>query len=111
MKDKGTATALALLLGGIGIHRFYVGQNWLGLAYLLFCWTYLPLIFGVFDCIVWAVMSKEDFNAKFNPPQEPKFVITRHLSIADEIEKLHRLKESGLITETEYEKKKSELLN
>lgn len=32
MKDKTTAGILALLLGGIGAHKFYLGRTGLGLG-------------------------------------------------------------------------------
>jgi len=35
MKSKVTAILLAFFLGGIGIHKFYLGQNKVGLVYLL----------------------------------------------------------------------------
>ena len=45
-KSKTTAGLLALFLGGLGAHKFYLGKNALGVMYLLFCWTFLPAIFG-----------------------------------------------------------------
>ncbi|HEX2573335.1 MAG TPA: TM2 domain-containing protein, partial [Polyangia bacterium] len=42
MKDKNTAAILAFTLGGIGVHRFYLGQTGMGIVYLLFCWTFIP---------------------------------------------------------------------
>ncbi len=42
MKSKSTAALLAFFLGGLGIHRFYLGQNGVGILYLLFCWTFIP---------------------------------------------------------------------
>lgn len=38
-KDKLAAALLAIFLGGLGIHKFYLGMKWWGLFYLLFCWT------------------------------------------------------------------------
>ena len=43
-KDRTTGLLLALFLGGVGGHRFYLGQAGLGVAYLLFCWTLIPAI-------------------------------------------------------------------
>jgi len=41
-KNPTTGVLLALFLGGFGGHRFYMGQVGLGVAYLLFCWTFIP---------------------------------------------------------------------
>lgn len=43
-KNPTTAVILALLLGGLGAHKFYLGQTGMGILYLLFCWTYIPSI-------------------------------------------------------------------
>lgn len=65
-KSKNITTILALLLGGIGIHRFYLGQNKLGIFYLIFCWTFVPLVISFFDFLAFAFMSEEKFNLKYN---------------------------------------------
>lgn len=41
-KNPTSAILLALFLGGVGGHKFYMGQTGLGILYLLFCWTYIP---------------------------------------------------------------------
>ena len=46
-----------------------------------------------------------------NKKEEIKAVASSSSSIADEIKKLKELKESGIITEEEYEKAKSKLIN
>jgi TM2 domain-containing membrane protein YozV len=66
MKNKGTTTILAGLLGGIGIHRFYLGQTWAGIFCILFCWTTIPFWIGVIDFLVFAFMSEKTFNEKYN---------------------------------------------
>lgn len=43
-KNPTTAVILALLLGWLGGHKFYLGQTGLGIVYLLFSWTGIPLI-------------------------------------------------------------------
>jgi len=41
-KNGVAAVLLALFLGGIGGHKFYMGQAGWGVLYLLFCWTMIP---------------------------------------------------------------------
>lgn len=43
-KNPTTAVVLALLLGGLGAHKFYLGQMGLGILYLVFSWTGIPSI-------------------------------------------------------------------
>lgn len=63
-KSPVIAGILALLLGGLGIHRFYLGQIWLGILYLVFCWTYVPTIIGVVEGIYWLV-KQDEFLKKY----------------------------------------------
>ena len=63
-KSKVTAGVLALLLGGLGIHRFYLGQWW-GIFYLLFCWTFIPSIVAFIEGIIFLVMDDAVWNAKY----------------------------------------------
>ena len=48
-KNPTTAVLLALFLGGLGIHKFYLEKIGQGILYLLFCWTYIPTIVGFFE--------------------------------------------------------------
>lgn len=50
---------LAMLLGGLGAHKFYAGKPGQGILYLLFCWTYIPEIIGFIEGIC-ACFQKED---------------------------------------------------
>ena len=52
---------LALFLGGIGAHDFYVGKPVKGLIKLAFCWTGIPTIVSLFN-IIGALMNKDDFK-------------------------------------------------
>lgn len=66
MKSKSTTVILAFFLGGLGIHRFYLGQTGLGIAYLLFSWTLIPGLIAFIDFIGFLCMSDEKFNRKYN---------------------------------------------
>lgn len=64
-KSKLAAALFALFLGGLGIHKFYLGRMGQGILYLVFCWTFVPAVIGFIEGIVLLVMSEEDFNAKY----------------------------------------------
>jgi TM2 domain-containing membrane protein YozV len=65
-RSKVVAGLLALFLGGLGIHKFYLGKGGLGVLYLVFCWTFIPAIIGFFEGIILLVMSDESFAAKYS---------------------------------------------
>ena len=64
-KSKATAIILALFLGDIGIHKFYLGQAGQGIIYLLLCWTFIPVILSIIDIIIYLTMSEEHFQTKY----------------------------------------------
>lgn len=64
-KSKITAVLLALFLGGIGAHKFYLGSIGLGILYLLFFWTGIPLIIALIEAVVYLRMSEGEFSAKY----------------------------------------------
>lgn len=52
---------LALFLGGIGMHDFYVGKTAQGMKKLIFFWTGIPAIIAVFNAIG-ALLNRKDFR-------------------------------------------------
>jgi len=67
-KSKKIATILAFpILGGLGIHKFYLGQIGQGIVYLLFCFLVIPSIIALFEFISYLSMSVDKFDLKFNP--------------------------------------------
>ncbi len=67
MKSKLTAALLAFFLGGLGVHKFYLGQGGMGVLYLLTCWTGIPAIVAFIEFIMLLVMDDHTFNLRFNP--------------------------------------------
>lgn len=65
-KEKLTSGLLALFVGGLGIHKFYLKDDKTGILYLVFCWTGVPAILALIDAINILTMSDDDFNAKYN---------------------------------------------
>lgn len=49
-KDEVVGVLLALFLGGLGIHHFYLRRDGLGFVYLLFSWTGIPMLIGFVEC-------------------------------------------------------------
>lgn len=66
MKDKNTAAVLAFFFGGVGAHKFYLGQTGAGIVYLAFAWTLIPFFISFIEFIVLALMDRDEFNRRFN---------------------------------------------
>jgi TM2 domain-containing membrane protein YozV/ribosomal protein L40E len=64
-KNKTTAGVFALVLGGLGIHKFYLGQTAAGIVYLLFCWTFIPAFIAFIEGLIFLTMSDEAFAEKY----------------------------------------------
>lgn len=64
-RNKTTAGVFALVLGGLGIHKFYLGQTAAGILYLLFCWTFIPAFIAFIEGIIFLTMSDEAFAEKY----------------------------------------------
>ena len=64
-KSRGAAILLALLLGGLGAHKFYLGRMGWGILYLIFCWTFIPAVIALVEAIIYALSDEENFHAKY----------------------------------------------
>lgn len=131
-KDKTTAALLAIFLGSLGIHKFYLRRWVLGLVYLAFCWTFIPAIVGLVEGILLLVMSKRNFDLDYNPLSVAEF---QQLAIAqagfaqrpaanvgypshakpalsriEALQALQELRASGALSEAEFETEKNRVL-
>lgn len=61
-KSRIVAALLALFLGGIGAHKFYLGKFGTGVLYLIFCWTFIPAIIAFIEAIIYLTQSDEAFE-------------------------------------------------
>lgn len=66
IKSKVAAGLLGIFLGGIGIHKFYLGRIGAGVASILFCWTGIPELVGFIEGIVYLCSSDENFSLKYH---------------------------------------------
>ena len=106
MKSKTTALILSVLTGGLGIDRFYLGYNGMGV---------LKLLTGGCFGILWILDIINIATGKLLPADGAAY--TDDFSAApaqpaadpyQELEKLAKLKEQGVITQEEYEKLRAE---
>ena len=80
-KDKTTAGILGILLGGFGVHQFYLGSVGTGVilivATLVTCG--IGAILGLVEGILLLTMSDEDFNKRYNnrTPASVEFVFMK----------------------------------
>lgn len=58
-EDKVVAGVLALLLGGIGVHKFYLGRTKQGIAFLLLFWTGIPAIIAFIEGVMILANNKQ----------------------------------------------------
>lgn len=56
----------SFFFGALGFQKFYLGQTNKGIFSILFCWTFIPSIIGLIDFIKLTLMSKDNFNIKYN---------------------------------------------
>jgi TM2 domain-containing membrane protein YozV len=63
---KIVAALFALALGGLGLHRVYLGRPASAFIYLLFCWTFVPALIAVVEGIRLLAMSDAKFAARYS---------------------------------------------
>ena len=59
--NRVTYGLLAILMGSCGLHKFYGGKVGQGILYILFSWTFIPLIISIIEGII-ALQALEDEN-------------------------------------------------
>jgi len=68
-KNKTVAGLLAFFLGTMGIHKFYLGNNKMGVVYILISITIIGLIvtaiLSLYDAIKLFTMSEADFQRTY----------------------------------------------
>jgi len=64
-KNRISAALLAFFLGGIGVHKFYLGKVGQGFLYLIFFWTFIPAIISFVEFIIYLCDTDENFARKY----------------------------------------------
>lgn len=107
MLNKTTTALLALILGTIGGQYFYLGKTGWGIVSVLFCWSFIPTFIGFYHFLKFLLMSEQRFNIRYN---NGVYVMNSNINVADELQKLGQLKRDGILTEAEFEERKSKIL-
>ena len=65
MNKRVLAAVLAIVFGGLGAHKFYLGKMVWGIVYLLLCWTGIPTIIGFIEGLIYLCTSDQEFEKKY----------------------------------------------
>ena len=108
-KDFLPTLILCFFVGMLGIHRFYAGKVGTGIAMIV---TLGGLgIWVLIDFIMICIGSFRDIDGRIIKYQRAVIApSSSETGIAEELEKFAELKEKGVISEEEFNKKKEELL-
>lgn len=108
MKNKTTALILSILVGGLGVDRFYLGYTGLGILKLL-----TGGVFGILWLIdIIRIATGSLVPADGSPYEETaKAAVVASTSFYYDLEKLAKLHADGVLSDEEFEKMKKEILS
>ncbi|WP_051935744.1 tellurite resistance TerB C-terminal domain-containing protein [Salegentibacter sp. Hel_I_6] len=65
-RNRTAAVLLSLFTGFMGLQKFYLGKFWQGLFCLVFFWTLIPFLIGLYDMAKLSFMDEEKFQLMYN---------------------------------------------
>gem|GEM_PF-474972 len=65
--SRREAGIIAIVFGGLGMHKFYIGKYGQGILYAVFCWSFVPALLGVAEGIHYLSESDEEFAEELLP--------------------------------------------
>lgn len=111
MKDKTTAIILSALLGGLGVDRFYLGYTGIGVLKLLTAGCFGVLwILDIINIATGKLLPADGsaYSDNFATNTSPALTI---FDPYENLKKIAKLKEQGIINEEEFEKLKADCLS
>lgn len=96
-----------------GLHKFYLGQPFWGVVYLLLGWTQIPRIACAVEGIWLLTQSPEAFENRLpsRPKKAESFDPDVVNALGTALRELDTLRQEGLISELEFEQKRRQLLD
>ncbi len=91
-KNKLVAGIFALVLGSLGVHKFYLGKTFQGILYLIFSWSMIPGLIGFVEGIMYLTMSDEDFDLKYNMKGQNRLLHKERTELERDKIRLERLR-------------------
>ena len=92
MKNKYVAAVLAFIVGGFGVHKFYLGKIGQGILHLVFFWSGISTLIAFIEAIIYLTMSDDDFNLRYNYDTSDRVLVKEHKALQVEKLKLQRLR-------------------
>lgn len=95
-----------------GLHKFYLGQPFWGVVYLLLGWTQIPRIACAIEGIWLLTQSPDAFAHRWQASPAPAVTLDPELvnALGVSLRELDTLRQEGLISEMEFEQKRRQLL-
>lgn len=106
MKNRKKAGLLAIFLGWMGVHKFYLGEYGKGILYFIFYATLIPFILSIFEGINILTMDDSQFQEKYieniKEDKAAQDKAAQEQAILYESKKLKKQLELGVIDEETY---------
>lgn len=105
MKNKTTALILSVLVGGLGVDRFYLGYTGMGVLKLLTGGVFgVMYIIDIINIATGKLGPADGSGYESDTPQKPA------ASTYDDLEKIANLHKQGVLNDEEFAKMKADLM-
>lgn len=108
-RERSTAVVLAFAGAPFGVHHWYLGRKMRGILSAIFCVTGIPALVSIYDGVRMLLDGQRSFDEQFNP-EHVALARQAQADVMAQIERLHALKEKGVLTEAEFRAQKAALL-